>query len=91
MSMEDIIQSLNVFFEKHISPIHRITSIVKKEEQWEARVEVIEEKEYMKKYGRDQIIGVYVVQLDENLDIISFERIHMRPRTATRVEEIERG
>ncbi|MCE7793263.1 gas vesicle protein [Salipaludibacillus sp. CUR1] len=89
MKLEEIMDTVSSFFEKHVRPVHRITSVQEKEEQWEVGVEVIEEKEYMKRYGRDQLIGEYIAKLDEDMDVISFERIRLRQRTSVKSEEEE--
>ncbi|WP_084414023.1 gas vesicle protein GvpO [Salibacterium aidingense] len=82
-NMGEVFRILRSFFTEHIAPPFRITSIVNNEENgWEAEVEVIEEKEYMKTYAKDQLLGVYEVALNNKLEIISFDRIKLRPRTA---------
>ncbi|SDN73596.1 gas vesicle protein GvpO [Alkalicoccus daliensis] len=83
MKTEELMNTVRDYFEEHLSPVHRFTSIVKKENEWELGVEVIEEKEYMKRYGRDQLIGSYSVHVDEDGDVTSFERIALRQRTST--------
>ncbi|SDI18915.1 gas vesicle protein GvpO [Alteribacillus bidgolensis] len=82
MKMEEIISTVNEFFSKHVQPPFRITSVVKQENGWDVELEVIEEKEYMKAYAKDQLLGVYEAKLDQDMEVISFERVSLRPRSA---------
>ncbi|PYZ96035.1 gas vesicle protein GvpR [Alteribacter lacisalsi] len=86
MKIEEVIDTVKVFFKDHVYPVYRITSIVTEEKGWDVEVEVIEEKEYMKKYGRDQLLGVYHARVNSELEVESFSRKNLRYRAA-RVEE----
>ncbi|WP_100399750.1 gas vesicle protein GvpR [Bacillus sp. FJAT-44742] len=88
--LEEVINTVKSFFRENVYPVYRITSIVTEEKHWEVELEVIEEKEYMKKYGRDQLIGVYQARVNEEMEIVAFERKSLRQRTAT-LEAEERG
>ncbi|PYZ94630.1 gas vesicle protein GvpR [Salipaludibacillus keqinensis] len=89
MKLEEIMDTVSSFFENHVRPVHRITSVNEKDEYWEVRLEVIEEKEYMKRYGRDQLIGEYIAKLNDDLEVTSFERIGLRKRTSVKREDEE--
>ncbi|PKR79145.1 gas vesicle protein GvpR [Halalkalibacillus sediminis] len=89
MNVTEIMSSIKEFFAEHVSPVHKITSINNRGKYWEAGVEVIEEKEYMRKYGRDQIIGEYVVRLNDNNEVTSFERKGLRQRTSVELQKDE--
>jgi hypothetical protein len=82
---EDLITSVKDYFKSYLYPVHRITAIKNRDEGWELGVEVIEEKEYMQRYGRDQLIGTYLVHVNEDGDVSSFERTSLRRRTSTAV------
>ncbi|MGD6818882.1 gas vesicle protein GvpO [Metabacillus sp. 84] len=82
MKIKEIIQSLNEFFSEHIAPPHKITSIEPVEEGCKAVVEVVEEREYMRKYAKDEMLGVYDVTLDSEYDVTSYTRKSLRPRSA---------
>ncbi|WP_147804078.1 gas vesicle protein GvpO [Alkalicoccus halolimnae] len=85
MKTEEIISTTKDYFREYLAPVHRITAITSRGKNWEVGVEVIEEKEYMKRYGRDQLIGTYLVRLDEDLEVTSFERTSLRKRTSTSI------
>ncbi|TMW72215.1 gas vesicle protein GvpO [Alteribacter natronophilus] len=88
MKIEDVIDTVKEFFKDHVYPVYRITSIVTDEKGWDVEVEVIEEKEYMKKYGRDQLLGVYHSRVNKDLEVESFYRKSLRNRT-DKLEEAE--
>ncbi|XKF67484.1 gas vesicle protein [Virgibacillus necropolis] len=70
------------FFTENIAPPHKIISVKKQEEGgWRALVEVIEEKDYMKKYAHDQMVGLYEVFLDDDENVNGFSRISLRYRS----------
>ena len=76
-----VLGSVQDFFMENIAPPHKIVSMKKQEEGWRVLVEVIEEKEYMKKYAHDEMIGLYEVFLDENLEVTGFSRMSLRYRS----------
>ncbi|MGP4106118.1 gas vesicle protein GvpO [Virgibacillus sp. L01] len=80
-----ILDKVTDFFNNYIAPPHKIISVKKQteesEEEWRALVEVIEEKQYMKKYANDQMVGLYEVFLDADLEVTGFSRISLRYRS----------
>ncbi|WP_339227025.1 gas vesicle protein GvpO [Oceanobacillus sp. FSL K6-2867] len=80
-----VMEEVKQFFNENIAPPHKIISVKKQEEDgetgWRALVEVIEEKEYMKKYANDQMIGLYEVFLDTDSEVTGFSRISLRFRS----------
>lgn len=82
MEIIKILEVVKTFFEQYIRPVHKITHVLMNEKGWEITVEVIEEKEYMKAYAKDELVGVYFVQLSPELEILSFQRKSLRSRSA---------
>ncbi|WP_430790274.1 gas vesicle protein GvpO [Virgibacillus flavescens] len=77
-----IMEEVKVFFNENIAPPHKIISVKQHEEGgWRVLVEVIEEKDYMKKYAHDQMIGLYEVFLDDDEEVVGFSRISLRYRS----------
>lgn len=76
-----VLNEVSEFFNENIAPPHKIISARKKDQEWRVLVEVIEEKEYMKKYARDQMVGLYEVFLDENTEVTGFSRLSLRYRS----------
>nr|WP_120191651.1 gas vesicle protein GvpO [Sinobaca qinghaiensis] len=81
MAMEELLQKVTTFFENYVLPPFKITSVINHDEGWDVEVEVIEESEYMKKYAKDQLLGVYEAKLDKNKEVVSFQRVSLRPRS----------
>ncbi|WP_432723768.1 gas vesicle protein GvpR [Staphylococcus equorum] len=87
--MKEILDNIIAFFNEHVAPPHKIVAVEKvdnddeeeKDEKWSATVEVIEEKEYMKRYAHDQMIGTYTVLLDADKEVITFKREDLRFRS----------
>ncbi|TDL31899.1 gas vesicle protein GvpR [Jeotgalibacillus sp. S-D1] len=89
MEIKKIMGNTADFFNEHVAPLHKITSVESittgennDEQGWKLTVEVIEEKEYMKKYAKDEMIGVYDVYLNKDVEITSFKRRDIRYRSA---------
>ncbi|MDV2684665.1 gas vesicle protein GvpO [Alkalihalophilus lindianensis] len=83
MGIKEIMNNVADFFNEHVAPLHKITAVEERENGgWMLTVEVIEEKEYMKKYAKDEMIGVYDVVLDKEKEVTSFKRRDVRYRSA---------
>lgn len=82
MEIIKILEVVKTFFGLYIRPVHKITHIHKTDKGWELTVEVIEEKEYMKAHAKDELVGVYSVLMNAELEIISFQRKSLRARGA---------
>ncbi|GAA0377667.1 hypothetical protein GCM10008968_36860 [Bacillus horti] len=90
MEIKKIIQTTNDFFEEHIAAPHKITSVEQrkqddegnKDEGWDLTIEVIEEKDYMKRYAKDEMLGVYQVTMNKNYEITSYSRVGRRYRSS---------
>ncbi|RWZ51343.1 gas vesicle protein GvpR [Halobacillus fulvus] len=76
-----ILNRVQEFFEENIAPPHKIISAKKQGEEWRVLVEVIEEKDYMKKYARDEMVGLYEVFLDNSQEVTGFSRLSLRYRS----------
>lgn len=88
MAIREILDNVTSFFTENVKPPFKITAVEyigNNEEvsdvKWKATVEVIEEKEYMKKYAKDEMLGVYNVLLNENEEVISYKRESIRYRS----------
>ncbi|WP_050183859.1 gas vesicle protein GvpO [Domibacillus robiginosus] len=86
MEIKKIIGNVTEFFNEFVAPVHKITSVEKNDNGWQLTVEVIEEKEYMKKYAKDEMIGVYEVLLNEEKEVTSYKRRDIRYRSSINYE-----
>lgn len=87
MEIKKIIGNVAKFFNEFVAPLHKITSVEEGEhEGWKLTVEVIEEKEYMKKYAKDEMLGVYDVYLNKEKEVVSYKRRDIRYRSSIKYE-----
>jgi len=86
MEIKQIIGNVTEFFNEFVAPVHKITSVEKNDNGWQLTVEVIEEKEYMKKYAKDEMIGVYEVFLSEEKEVTAYKRRDIRYRSSINYE-----
>ncbi|MCM3619545.1 gas vesicle protein [Sutcliffiella horikoshii] len=87
MEIKKIMGSVTDFFNEYVAPLHKITSIEESDnEGWKLTVEVIEEKEYMKKYAKDEMLGIYDVRLNEEKEVVAYKRRDIRYRSAIKHE-----
>lgn len=87
MNITDIMKTVSSFFEEHIAPPHKITAVEPRKGEdsadgWTVTIEVYEERDYMKKYAKDEMLGVYVVTLNSDAEIESYSRQSTRYRSA---------
>lgn len=83
MEITEIMKSVKGFFEEHVAPVHKVTSVeMTEDEGWRLTVEVVEEKEYMKRYAKDEMLGTYDVLLNQDKEVVSFKRKDVRYRSA---------
>ncbi|MFD2627984.1 gas vesicle protein GvpO [Oceanobacillus kapialis] len=82
MAIKELMDNVADFFRDNVAPPHKITSVENVEENgWRVTIEVIEEKEYMKKYAKDEMLGVYEVFLNDEKEVTSFKRLDIRYRS----------
>jgi len=83
MEIKEIIGNMTAFFNEFVAPVHKVTAVeASGDNGWRLTVEVIEEKEYMKKYAKDEMIGVYDVYLNEDKEVTAYKRRDIRYRSA---------
>jgi len=78
MKIEEVRKVVMDFLEGTIGKEGTIVKISKAEEGWEAEVEVVEESKYIKALGIPKKVldkNLYEVRLNEQLEVISYERI----------------
>jgi hypothetical protein len=88
MEIKKIMGNVADFFNEFVAPLHKITSVEESDnEGWKLTVEVIEEKEYMKKYAKDEMLGVYDVYLNKDKEVTSYKRRDIRYRSSIKYEQ----
>jgi len=83
MSIAKAGQTVVRFFEEVLDKPGRVIAVEPDSEGgWRALVETVEESEYMRRLGRSEMMGLYEVQVDSSLEIVSFNRKGLKERTA---------
>jgi len=83
MSIAAASQKVARFFEEVHGKVGRVIAVEPDGQGgWRALVETMEESEYMRHLGRSDVLGLYQVHLDSELEIVSFSRKGLKERTA---------
>ena len=88
MSVIKATEAARRFFEDVLHRNARVIEVDRADDAsgWWALVETVEESEYMRKYGRGEMMGLYEVNLDEDFQIASYSRRGLKERTAVSSE-----
>jgi len=80
MSLQNAREAVLGFFDKHLGKQGEVIGISREQEGWTAEIEVVEESDYMRKHGRNDLMAIYEVEINENFEIMRFERKRIRER-----------
>ncbi|PZE19702.1 gas vesicle protein GvpO [Paenibacillus xerothermodurans] len=87
MEIKEIIGNVTEFLNEFVAPVHKVTAVEPSDNNgWKLTVEVVEEREYMKKYAKDEMLGVYEVWLDQDKSVTSYKRRDIRYRSSVKYE-----
>ncbi|MCG2675782.1 gas vesicle protein [bacterium] len=78
----EVIMATVKFFENTLEKVARVIEVSKASDGWDVRVEALEESEYMRKFGRGDLLGIYEVKVDKDLNVISYNRKGLRERAS---------
>ena len=76
----NVIQSVQQFFTDLLDRPGKIVGVIREPDYWEVKIEVAQEVEYMRKKALDDIMAIYEVHLNDDYQVIAFDRIAMRER-----------
>ena len=84
MSAVKATEAASRFFEDVLQKTARVIEVDRAEEGdgWWALLEAVEESEFMRKYGRGDMLGLYEVNLDKAFQVTSYSRRGLKERTA---------
>jgi hypothetical protein len=82
-SIIEIIATVENFFNDVLQRPGVIVGVLREEDLCKVQIEVAEDVEYMRKRARDDMLALYEVIVDAGLNILSFERKHLRERNST--------
>lgn len=87
MSVQKIVNEVKHFFKDVVGKEAHVIGVERRENGWLVQVETIEDSEYMRARALDDILGLYRVEVDNNMEIISYERIALRERAEIDIED----
>lgn len=68
------------FIDNNFNISGRIVALQKKDDKWVCDFEIIEEAEYMRRFGKTEIIGLYEVEISLEGEIQGYKRLDVRER-----------
>ncbi|MBS3736830.1 gas vesicle protein [Candidatus Bipolaricaulota bacterium] len=68
------------FAEENFGTRGEVIKLEKFEDGWEGELEITRIDEYKKKHAKPQTVERYLIELDEEGEVISFERVETRSR-----------
>jgi hypothetical protein len=85
MSLTEMSSKVKEFLSELLGKYAEIISITPNCEGWTVKAELLMDEEYTMSRGRNDLLHVFVISLDSNQNIISYDRIGIRERG--RIEE----
>ncbi len=80
MGLENIINIVKDFFATVLNKPGQVVGACIRDGRWIVEIEVTEEDEYMRRHGRNELLGVYEVELNEKREVVCFTRKELRER-----------
>ncbi len=90
MSLPIAINVVLNFFNNTMNKPGTIVGATKNEDGWTLKVEVVEESEYLVQFGRDELLAIYEVRVNEALEIIHYKRESLRERGSLDFNPVEK-
>ncbi|WP_162300541.1 gas vesicle protein GvpO [Anaerosacchariphilus polymeriproducens] len=78
--MKRVIEAARIFFEDLYENTATVVGVKRCEDNWELLVEVITDDDYTRKRAKNDLISVFKVNMDSDLQIISYSREEIRER-----------
>ena len=75
-------RTVAAFFESVLGKTPRVIALESDPQGWRALAEVVEDSDYLRRLGRSDMMGVYEVHVDHDLEVVSYSRKGLRERTA---------
>lgn len=83
MNIIEVVSTVEKFFSDVLKRPGVIVGILRDQDLWKVQIEVAEEVEYMRKRAQDDLLAMYEVTVNNDLEILSFERKYLRERDST--------
>lgn len=83
-----MVATVENFFKDIIKKPGVVIGVARDTDIYKVQIEVPEEVEYMRRRAKDDILAIYEVAVDNNMEIISFERKYLRERTSISIGDV---
>lgn len=83
MNVARVIERTRSFMQEVLHKSGSVVGASQDEGGWKVEMEVAEEVEYMRKRARDDLMGIYEIYLNNNMEVIEFKRTKIRERGAS--------
>jgi hypothetical protein len=80
MKFADVQKVVSEFINGNFKSPGKVIEIQKVEDGWLAKLEIIEESEYVRSLGKSDIIGLYEVHISDAGEVMEFKRLLLRER-----------
>lgn len=80
MSIQQLVVVVKQFFQEVIGREGHIIGANHTEEGWIVQVETVEDSDYMRKRALDDVMGLYEVKLNDQFEILGYQRMSLRAR-----------
>lgn len=89
MHINALIEAVRDFFQVELNKPASVIGVSRTENGWGLEVETIEDSDYMRKRGQDDLVALYVVEVSEKIEITGFRRKGLRQRAQLDVNYVE--
>ena len=81
MNFVQIKNVVSEFMNENFKTTGKIVELQKNEDRWISKIEIIEESDYVRRFGKTDIIGLYEVHINNAGEIIEYKRLLLRERS----------
>jgi hypothetical protein len=80
-------RAVRAFFEEVLGKAARVIALDSDPQGWRVVVEAVEDSDYLRRLGRSDLLGIYEVHVNHELEVVSYTRKGLRDRTALEMAE----
>jgi hypothetical protein len=80
MDIKQLVNDVKTFFQSVLQKEANVIGVRRRENGWVVQVETIEDSDYQRRRALDDVVGIYEVDVNVNLEILGYKRISLRER-----------
>jgi hypothetical protein len=80
MDIKQLVNDVKTFFQSVLQKEANVIGVKRRENGWIVQVETIEDSDYQRRRALDDVVGIYEVEVNVNLEILGYKRISLRER-----------